>query len=144
MTLEKNKLGRELPKEIEGIGELEKYSGVWAKRPKGRKATTQLFAVKVGETKILDDLEEAIKRCGLKDGMTVSFHHHLRNGDFIVNMVMNKLRDMGFKNLTLASSSLNTIHSRLIDHISEGVITRIVTSGWTFLSLFIVTVVERG
>ena len=124
-----NKLGRKLPEEIEGIGKLDEYSGVWAKRPRGRKATTQLFAVKAGEKKCISDLEEAIKRCELKDGMTVSFHHHLRNGDYVINLVMDKLRDMGFKNLTLATSSLTAAHSHLIDHIREGVITKIITSG---------------
>ena len=38
--------------------------------------------------KVLPDLEEAIRRVGLKDGMTISFHHHFRNGDYVVNMVM--------------------------------------------------------
>ena len=41
--------------------------------------------------KIVPSLEEAIRRSGLRDGMTVSFHHHFRNGDYIVNMVMDKL-----------------------------------------------------
>ena len=29
-------------------------------------------------TKVVSSLREAIERAGLKDGMTVSFHHHLR------------------------------------------------------------------
>jgi len=120
---------RNIPDEIKGIGKIDKYGGVWASTPRGRKAATQLFAVKVGEKKVADSLEEAIRHCELKDGMTVSFHHHLRNGDYVVNFVMDKLRDMGFKNLTLASSSLNDIHSHLIDHIRQGVITKIITSG---------------
>ena len=33
-------------------------------------------------------LEEAIRRSGLKDGMTISFHHHFRGGDKVVNMVV--------------------------------------------------------
>ena len=124
-----NIIERNIPDEIKGIGKIDKYEGVWAITPTGRKAATQLFAVKVGEKKVIDSLEEAIKLCGFKDGMTVSFHHHLRNGDYVVNLVMDKLRDMGFKNLTLASSSLNDIHSHLIDHIRQGVITKIITSG---------------
>ena len=38
--------------------------------------------------KLLSSLREAIEACGLGDGMTVSFHHHLRNGDYVLNMVM--------------------------------------------------------
>lgn len=56
--------------------------------------------------KICDSLEEAIRRSGLKNGMTISFHHAFRGGDKVVNMVMAKLAEMGFRDLTLASSSL--------------------------------------
>ena len=74
-------------------------------------------------------LEEAIHRSGLKDGMTISFHHHFRAGDKVVNMVVDKLAEMGFKDLHLAASSLQDVHKPLIEHIKNGVITRISTSG---------------
>ncbi|MBQ6199767.1 MAG: citrate lyase subunit alpha [Bacteroidales bacterium] len=77
----------------------------------------------------LVSLEEAIRRSGLKDGMTISFHHHFRGGDKVVNMVVDKLAEMGFKNLHLAASSLSDVHAPLIEHIKNGVITRISTSG---------------
>ncbi len=41
--------------------------------------------------------EEAIRRSGLQDGMTVSFHHAFRGGDLTVNMVMDVIAKMGFK-----------------------------------------------
>ena len=74
-------------------------------------------------------LEEAIRKSGLKDGMTISFHHHFRSGDKVINMVVAKLAEMGFKNLHLASSSLIDVHEPLIEHIKNGVITKISTSG---------------
>ena len=74
--------------------------------------------------KIVPSLEEAIRRSGLRDGMTVSFH-----GDYIVNMVMDKLAEMGFHDLVLAASSLSDCHAPLIRHIQNGVIRRIETSG---------------
>ena len=74
-------------------------------------------------------LEEAIKRSGLQNGMTISFHHHFRGGDKVVNMVVDKLAEMGFKDLKLAASSLSDVHAPLIDHIKNGVITGISTSG---------------
>lgn len=74
-------------------------------------------------------LEEAIRRSGLKDGMTISFHHHFRGGDKVVNMVVDKLAEMGFKNLHLAASSLQDVHEPLIEHIRNGVITQVSTSG---------------
>jgi len=79
--------------------------------------------------KIVSSLEEAIRLCGLKDGMTISFHHHFRNGDYVLNMVMDTIAGMGFKNLTLAASSLIDIHRPLIGHIRNGVVRRIETSG---------------
>ena len=41
--------------------------------------------------KLVKTIREAIVLAGLKDGMTVSFHHHLRNGDFVLNMVMEEI-----------------------------------------------------
>ncbi len=79
--------------------------------------------------KILPSLEEAVRRVGLRDGMTISFHHGYREGDRTINYVVNALAEMGFKGLTLASSSLMGCNSPLIDHIRSGVIQRIYTSG---------------
>jgi citrate lyase subunit alpha/citrate CoA-transferase len=77
----------------------------------------------------LVSLEEAIRQTGLRDGMTISFHHHFRSGDKVVNRVVDTLAEMGFKNLHLAASSLIDVHEPLIAHIRSGVITRISTSG---------------
>lgn len=81
------------------------------------------------ENKVLPSLEDAIRATGLKDGMTISFHHHFRNGDHIINQVVDMLAKMGYKNLTLAASSLAAVHAPLIEHIKNGVITHIETSG---------------
>ena len=56
--------------------------------------------------KVVDSLEEAVRRSGLEDGQTISFHHAFREGDKTINYVVDVLARMGFKNLTLASSSL--------------------------------------
>jgi citrate lyase subunit alpha/citrate CoA-transferase len=79
--------------------------------------------------KLCGSLEEAIKRSGLKDGMVISFHHAFREGDKVVNKVVETLAKLGFKNLTLAPSSLLNCHDPLLEHIKNGVITRIYTSG---------------
>jgi len=79
--------------------------------------------------KLCASLEEAIKRAGLKDGMTISFHHAFREGDKVVNQVVDTLARLGFKNLTIASSSLLNCHDPLVEHIKNGVITQIYTSG---------------
>jgi citrate lyase subunit alpha/citrate CoA-transferase len=79
--------------------------------------------------KIVDTLQEAVQRVGMKDGMTISFHHGYREGDRCINSVVQILADMGFKNLTLAPSSLMSCNTPLITHIQSGVIRRIYTSG---------------
>lgn len=78
-------------------------------------------------SKLVSSLWEAIAASGLRDGMTVSFHHHLRSGDYVINMVMNEIAAMGIKNLTVNASSLFDVHAPLAEHIKSGVITRIIT-----------------
>ncbi|CNE17709.1 citrate lyase subunit alpha [Yersinia nurmii] len=88
-----------------------------------------LQAQKPRDIKLCSSLEKAIRRSGLQDGMTISFHHAFRAGDLTLNLVMDAIAAMGFKNLTLASSSLSECHAPLVDHIRKGVVSRIYTSG---------------
>ncbi len=81
------------------------------------------------QRKLCASLEQAIVRSGLKNGMTISFHHAFRGGDKVVNLVVGTLARMGFRDLTLASSSLIDAHWPLIEHIQQGVIRQIYTSG---------------
>ena len=78
-------------------------------------------------TKVVASLREAIERAGLKDGMTVSFHHHLRNGDYVLNMVMQEIAGMGIGDLTVNASSLFDVHLPLLDHVQNGVVSTIQT-----------------
>lgn len=118
----------ELLEKIPRLAELGSLNSQFSDENLGKSYST-LADRKTGYSKIVPSLEEAIRRSGLKDGMTVSFHHHFRNGDYIVNMVMDKLAEMGFRDLTLAASSLTDCHAPLIRHIKSGVIRRIETSG---------------
>lgn len=72
--------------------------------------------------------DEVFDKLDLKDGMTVSFHHHLRNGDYVLNMVMKKLHEKGLKNLRLAASSIFACHEPLVEMIEDGTVTDIETS----------------
>lgn len=127
--MSKNSIGREIPEFIEGVGVLNPYAGPFQMEPVGRKAGAKLSRVIPGQSKVLDNIEKAISESKLQDGMTISFHHHFRNGDYIVNMVMDAVAKRGIKDLRLAASSLTTVHAPLIEHIKNGVITRIETSG---------------
>ena len=77
--------------------------------------------------KVVATLQEAISLTGLKSGMTVSFHHHLRNGDYVLNMVMEQIAQMGIGHLTVHASSLFDVHAPLLDHIKTHVVTKIQT-----------------
>ena len=79
--------------------------------------------------KIVGSLKEAAELCGLESGMTISFHHHFRDGDSVVCQVLDTLADMGLRDLVLAASSLTDCHAPLLRHIQSGVIRRIETSG---------------
>ncbi len=75
--------------------------------------------------KLVTSIREAIELSGLKDGMTVSFHHHLRNGDFILNMVMDEIASLGIRDITVNASSLFDVHMPLLGHIKNGVVTTV-------------------
>ncbi len=62
--------------------------------------------------------------------MTFSFHHHLRNGDYVANMVMKAaIEELGLKDLTIAATSLGEAHDPIADYIEEGKVIGIQTSG---------------
>ncbi len=79
------------------------------------------------DNKLISSVKEAITAAGVKDGMTLSFHHHLRNGDYVLNMVMEAVAELGIKNLKLNVSSIFECHKPLIEHIKNGVVTEIET-----------------
>ena len=78
-------------------------------------------------SKLVNSIREAVQLSGLRDGMTVSFHHHLRNGDYVLNMVMDAIAEAGIKELTVNASSLFDAHTPLLGHIKNGVVTKILT-----------------
>lgn len=124
-----NGVKRNIPIQVDGLGLLKPYH---AKLVNGQAKNIERLKDRQhnrSKNKIVDSLEKAIEATGLKDGMTISFHHHFRNGDYIINMVMNTVARMGIKDLVLAPSSLQDIHAPLIEHIRSGVIRRIETSG---------------
>ncbi|GLC29882.1 citrate lyase subunit alpha [Clostridium omnivorum] len=123
----KNSLGREIPEEI--IKSRKLYEKPFSMDEEITKTTPKVKPVIPGESKLLESIEEAIVKSGLKDGMTISFHHHFREGDYILNMVVDTIAKLGIKDIKLASSSLAGIHKPLIEHIKNGVITSITTSG---------------
>ena len=52
--------------------------------------------------------------------MTISFHHHFREGDYVMNLVLAEIAAMGLKNISIAPSSIANVHEPLIEHIKMG------------------------
>ncbi len=79
-------------------------------------------------SKVYESIKYLFDKLDLKDGITVSSHHHLRNGDAVLNMMMLELQRRGIKDITLVASSLFPVHKELIPLLEDGTITNIITS----------------
>jgi citrate lyase subunit alpha/citrate CoA-transferase len=124
-----NAAGREIPASIVGYKDVQPYAGPFATQPSGRKVGPVLKAVYPGTDKLLKTIDDAIDASGLRDGMTISFHHALRNGDYVMNMVIAAIARKGIKGLTLAPSSFLDTNDELIPYFQQGVIIAAQTSG---------------
>lgn len=122
-----NSIGREIPETLPAFEKITPFMGAWSRNRRIDDSRKLLSAGR--PTKILDSLDNAIRRSGLESGMTVSFHHHFREGDYVVNMVMDAIARAGIRDLALAPSSLTTVHAPLLEHVRSGVVRRIYTSG---------------
>ena len=124
-----NAVKREIPDYIEGYGKVRRFEGAFARKPEGRIAGAKLRCFNNDRAnKVAPSLKDAIRASGLKSGMTISFHHHLRNGDYVVNMVLDACAELGIKDLTLFPTALFGVHKKVIDHIKSGVVTKIMGS----------------
>jgi citrate lyase subunit alpha/citrate CoA-transferase len=121
----KNVLGREIPEYIEGYGPVKPFLGAFANYGERQKASVRLRSVKPGESKLLGSIDEALDKVGIKDGMTVSFHHHLRNGDYVLNAVMACIAKRGLKDITVAATGIFPIHEPLVAYMKQGIVTGI-------------------
>lgn len=75
--------------------------------------------------KLLASLDAAFDACEIRDGATLSFHHHLRNGDGFLNAVLDAAARRGLKGLHVAASSIFPVHAPLVEHVRRGTVTRL-------------------
>ena len=127
----KNAVGREIPEEILKITGKEVFHGVhyydgYEYRKDGPKTRC---VVNSDGSKLVKTIHEALVKCEIRDGMTIGFHHHFRDGDLVVNMVMEEIHKMGIKNITICASSLGKAHAGLVPYMEDGTITGIQSSG---------------
>jgi len=126
-----NAVGREIPEEILRATGKEVFQGThhfdgYEFKKDGPKTRC---VINSDGSKLVDSIHDALVKCGIKDGMTLGFHHHFRNGDKVLNMVMEEVHKMGIKNLTLCASSLGSQNDPIVYMLEDGTVTNIQSSG---------------
>lgn len=121
-----NAVGRQIP-EVIGGKHIATYRGPWASLPLSQHSVKSVDVSP--SSKLVKSIEDAIDAVDLRNGMTISFHHHLRNGDYVMKLVIDAIAKRGIRDLTLAASSLSAVQDVILPHIEAGVITALDTSG---------------
>ena len=124
LKLVKNAAGRKVPTLVNGVKAIP-FKGVGRYSPKGVKAAPPIRSCNdypSSGNKVVGSLKEALKKCGIKNGMTISNHHHFRNGDLVMNQVFDTAAKMGVKNLRWFPSASFPCHKPMIKHMENGVI----------------------
>ena len=124
MKLIKNAIGRFVPIAANSQ-KLIPFKGVNIHKPSGYKAKPKIrtsIDFPGDGNKCVNTLKEALKRSGLKDGMTISTHHHLRNGDVLTNILFDTIHEMGIKNIIWFPSASFPTHEHLIKYLEDGTI----------------------
>lgn len=126
-----NAVGREIPEEILELTGKEVFRGnhYYDGKEYKKHGPQTTCVINSNGSKLVDSIHDVLVRCGIRDGMTVSFHHHFRDGDYIVNMVMKEIHDMGIKDITICASSLGKAHDPIVPYIEDGTVTNIQSSG---------------
>lgn len=125
--LVKNALGRLVPTEINGEPAVP-YLGIGKYKPEGRKYGPKIPSnadYPLDGNKQVETLKDALIKAGLKNGMTISSHHHFRNGDLIMNQVFDIAHELGIKDLRWFPSASFPCHAHLIQYLEDGTIQRI-------------------
>ncbi len=122
-----NAVGRTVPLEINGQPAVP-FKGVGLHRPEGSKYAPPVPTCADypdDGNKVVATLEEALMRCGLCDGMVISTHHHLRDGDLISNTIFEIASRMGVKDLVWFPSASFPCNDPVIKYLDDGTINRI-------------------
>src|SRR6201981_1499495 len=101
------------------------YLGVGKFQPRGRKQAPPIRSSKdypKSGNKGLPDLETALRKCGLRDGMVISNHHHLRDGDRVAMMMLEAAAKIGVKDLLWFPSASFPSQKDAIGLMEKGVI----------------------
>lgn len=126
-NLVKNAVGRYVPEKVNGKTVIP-YQGVGRYKPEGQKhapAIPSYADYPSNGDKRVSSLKEALEKAGISDGMTISTHHHFRNGDVLANQLFDAIYELGVKNLVWFPSASFPCHEHLIRYLEDGTIDHI-------------------
>ena len=121
---EVNAAGRKVPVEANGKTQIP-FPGLGKQLPQGRKAAPPVRSAAsypADGDKRVPDLKTALEKCGLKSGMTVSSHHHFRNGDFIALKTLQAAAEIGARDLMWFPSASFPCQAPVVDLMEQGVV----------------------
>ncbi|MBI2419621.1 MAG: citrate lyase subunit alpha [Ignavibacteriales bacterium] len=124
MKMIKNAAGRMVPDKVNNKVQIP-FKGVGKYKPKGYTVPTPIRSCidYPGDgNKVVADIKTALLNAGIKDGMTISTHHHLRNGDVVTNLVFDAVKELGIKNIRWFPSASFPCHQHLIPYLEDGTI----------------------
>jgi citrate lyase subunit alpha / citrate CoA-transferase len=119
-----NALGREVPTWVNGRLAAP-FAGIGKHRAEGYTAGRPIRSsadYPADGNKLAPSLRAALERCGLRDGMTISTHHHFRNGDYVANAVFDTAATLGVRDLMWFPSASFPVHEPMIRHLESGLI----------------------
>jgi citrate lyase subunit alpha/citrate CoA-transferase len=120
----KNAAGRLVPRTVNGTPQ-RPFTSVEGVSPKGTTAGTPIRSSRdypSDGNKVVKDIKEALKRSGLRNGMTISTHHHLRNGDTVTALIFRAVKELGVKGIRWFPSASFPCHEELIPYLESGLI----------------------
>ena len=119
-----NAAGREVVTEINGLTAVP-FKGIGNYKPEGRKYAPRISSCADypdNGDKRVKTIKDALMKAGIRDGMTISTHHHFRNGDLVANMVFDAVNELGIKNIRWFPSASFPCHEHLIQYLDNGTI----------------------
>ncbi len=101
------------------------FQGVGKFIPQARKAAPPLRSCAqypADGNKVAPSLVQALRRAGLRDGMTISSHHHFRDGDLVSAQIFASAKELGVRDLVWFPSAVFPAHAPLLAHLDSGLI----------------------
>ncbi len=122
--LVKNAVGRIVPTEVNGKPVIP-FKGIGKHRPTGHKYAPPISSCidyPDDGNKIVPSLKDSLIKSGIKNGMTISTHHHFRDGDLIANQLFDVINELGIKDIVWYPSASFPCHEHLIQYLENGTI----------------------